>query len=155
MTDGTTSSTTRPAREIIARWDTCDIARDRARILQEDDPSLSDDDAFHQACLDTDIFSMEWDWLLEDLAPVLNEISPDGHFYAEGRNLGWRHRSGWAAFRAETAQDFLDRLLPATECSFTIEREGRVLHITNYHHDAPTGEFYTVTAYEPEDEGAS
>ena len=133
-------------RELIARWDTCEIAQDRARILQEDDPDLSDDEAFAQALLDADIFGMEWDWLLEELDAALRDLSPDGRYHAEGRNMGWRRRSGWKDFHAENAQAFLDALLPACDCTFTVEREGPALHITNYHHDAPTGEHYVVTA---------
>ena len=135
-----------PARELIARWDTCAIAMDRALILRQDDPALSDEEAFSQACLDADIMQMEWDWLLEDLTAVLSELSPEGWFHAEGRNMGWRRLSGHKTFRAPDGQTFLDELLPRAECSFTIEREGRTLHIQNFHHDAPTGEFYTVTA---------
>lgn len=139
-------------REIVARWDICEIAQDRARVLQEDDPDLSDDDAFQQACLDNDIIQMEWDWLLEDFEPVLRDLSPDGWFHVEGRNMGWRRRTGWKTLRAETAQHFFDQTLPDTDCTFVIEREGPMLHITNYHHDAPTGEFYTVVAGEPDAE---
>ena len=69
----------------------------------------------------------------------------DGRFHAEGRNMGWRRRSGWKDFHAGNAQEFFNRLLSDTDCTFTVAREGQVLHITNYHYDAPTGEFYAVT----------
>ncbi len=141
-----------PPRELIARWDTCEIAHARAVILKEDNPSLSDKEAFEQACLDDDIFQMEWDWLLEDVETILREISPHGSFRAEGLNMGWRRRSGWKEFRARDAQEFLRELLPDTDCTFTIERAGQTLHIANYHHDAPTGEFYTVMAHDPDAE---
>ena len=140
------TTSTPPARELIARWDTCAIAQERAFILRQDDPALSDEEAFCQACLDTDIMQMEWDWLLEDLTSVLAELSPEGWFHAEGRNMGWRRLSGHKTFRAADWQAFLDELLPKTECGFTIEREGSTLHVVNFHHDAPMGELYAVTA---------
>jgi len=140
------SSQTASSREFIAAWDEHAIATERAAIIREDDPSLSDEAAFEEALIDTDFFAMEWDWMLEDLDEALEALCPDRHYHVEGRNLGWRRRSGWTACRADSAADFLAAILPSTPCTFTIEREGAALLITNYHHDAPTGEFYIVTA---------
>jgi len=133
-------------REFIAEWDECAIATERAAFIKDDDPSLSDEAAFEQAVIDTDFFAMEWDWMLEDLDEALQALCPERHYHVEGRNLGWRRRSGWTECRADSAADFLAAILPNTPCTFTIEREGAALHITNYHHDAPTGEVYVVTA---------
>ncbi len=139
-----------PVAEIIA-WDTCAIAKARGEYLREENPELSEDEAYQAACRDPFLFEDAWHHLIQDLGAVLSAISPEGRFYAQGRNLGWRQRSGYATFQAHDAGAFLRKLLPDTDCTFTIERSGGTLHITNYHHDAPTGEFYTVTAAESED----
>lgn len=140
-------STSAPAdqRLFVTEWDECAIATERAAIIREDDPALSDAEAFELALLDEDVLGMEWEWMLEDLGEALREISPGGHYHAEGRNLGWRQCAGFKDFSAQSPADFLAQILPKTDCTFTIERDGRTLYITNYHHDAPTGEFYVIT----------
>jgi hypothetical protein len=131
-------------RVFVTEWDPCAIAQSRAEILREDDPALSQDEAFEQALRDDDINQFEWECMLDDLTTALQSISPAGYFYVEGSNLGWRQRSGYKGFRSDNGQAFLHQLLPQTECTFKIEQEGNTIYITNYHHDAPTGEFYTV-----------
>ena len=135
---------TRGDSHLVAQWDTCEIARCQAQYLIEDNPALDEEEAFHQACQDSDLYQFEWECLIDHLTEALRGISPDGYFYAEGSNLGWQHRSGYTGFQVEDGQEFLHQLLPKTECTFQIEREDNTLHITNYHHDAPTGEFYSV-----------
>jgi hypothetical protein len=142
-----------PARQLVASWDTCEIAQAQAEYLREDDPDLSEDEAFARACADADLLDFEWRHVVDCLTDVLREIAPDGHFHAEGRNMGWQRRRGYKDFRADDGQSFLRELLPDTDCTFTIEREGATLHIRNAHHDAPCGEFYTVVPA-PEKDGA-
>lgn len=144
----------RPDRVFITCWDECAIAAERVAILKEDDPSLSDDEGFRHALIDQDVFAMEWDWMLEDLGAALRDLGPGDRYRAEGRNTGWRQRAGRKNFRAASAAEFLRAILPSTDCTFVIEREGQALHIANYHHDAPTGAFYTITA-NPDEEDPS
>jgi hypothetical protein len=133
------------SRTIIAVWDSYAIAQERAGFLREDDPGLSESEAFEQACLDTDQFQFEWEDMTECLTDALHAVAPEGRFHVEGRNMGWQRRSGYKVFTAHDGQTFLDELLPCAECTFTIERAGDTLYIRNAHHDAPCGEYYTVT----------
>lgn len=87
------------------------------------------------------------DYLASGIAAILRHISKDGLFYMEGRNMGWRHRSGHIGLAADTARAFIDKSFPRTS-QWTLhgqyDRRRRVLTFTLSHHDAPTGERYTV-----------
>lgn len=86
-------------------------------------------------------------------------------FYAEGRNMGWQHRSGYRYFSLYNKQGQVKRnaravlllraILPDTDCHWTVTLvkpdDGRqpFLHLKVSHHDAPTGEFYDVYTVAP------
>jgi hypothetical protein len=67
----------------------------------------------------------------------------------EGRNMGWRHLSGYLGISAKDASSFISKAFPKTsEWSLrgSFDETRKILTFTLSHHDAPTGEFYTVTA---------
>lgn len=74
----------------------------------------------------------------------------NGFYRIEGRNMGWRNRSGTIERKRITSWQELSSVLPRTD-DMSIEifgkRRGRnkVLEMTVYHHDSPTGEYYTFT----------
>lgn len=106
-----------------------------------------DEKAFHMACEDGDASQWEWSDLLDNLGEALERMSADGHWYCEASNLGWRHRSGYLFFtlkEAGSAKEFLRKVLPDCECTFTVYTCGDHLEMSNAHHDAPTGESYTM-----------
>lgn len=131
-------------------WDTCAIAGAYATVLQEEDPTLTDDAALTAAYTSSFIYDDAWRDLLDDLTNLLRQISPEGCFHAEGRNLGWRRLSAKGTFHARNGEDFLRQLLPNTDCTFSIVRQADTLRIINSHHDAPTDELYVVTAATPD-----
>lgn len=125
-----------------------------------------DDLAFDAACDDGDIQQFAF----EDCCYAIGEWLKEHDWYAETlyatvRNFGWRGLDGKKEFscpseyyRAQdgtsvfhcraVGQKFLGEILPNTDCTFTIyektDKYGLYLHISNAHHDAPTGESYQV-----------
>lgn len=95
---------------------------------------------------DEDLYSEAYNELLSDLTELIEDRNPSGIWIAEGRNLGWRNQSGKSSFKAITGQEFLNNLLPDTDCTFYIYdlAGSKGFHIVNYHHDSPTGEYYDV-----------
>jgi hypothetical protein len=65
--------------------------------------------------------------------------------------MGWQSRSGEKRAKIETYDDLRDKVLPKTsELTITMTAgEGDSIEMRVSHHDAPTGEFYTLTPIEP------
>jgi hypothetical protein len=128
-------------------WDHYEIAKAHAQYLREEDPELSDDDAYEQAASDSDIFEHEWDFLLECLGDKMAEINEGESWYCEGHGLGWQKRSGHMSFSASDGRGLLENILPRTECTFRIyvkgEGDEQYFKIVNSHHDA-MGEIYII-----------
>ena len=95
--------------------------------------------------------SFYWDNLLAELNDILTKKNKQGGYWkASVENFGWRKLSGKKLFRAETAREFLDQILPKCDCTFNIFNYGKGLAIQNSHHDSPTGnEFYYVMPTSP------
>ncbi len=129
-------------------WDTCEIAVDQAKYLVENGEAADEDEGFAMACNDSDLYTLEWEWLTESLTETLNEINPDGYWHAEVANFGWRSQSGYSDFKADNGNQFLANILPKTDCTFRVFLDAdNTLRIQNSHHDAPTGnEWYTIRA---------
>jgi hypothetical protein len=86
---------------------------------------------------------------LGEFSFILQQISPAGFFFVEGRNMGWRHLSGHLGVSARDARSFISKAFPKTsEWSLrgSFDETQKILTFALSHHDAPTGELYTVSA---------
>lgn len=93
---------------------------------------------------DENLVEGEWDFLKDALTDLMNERSQDGDWAARGESMGWQSKSGTAEFHAETGAELAQAILPRTDVTFYVYNYmgGKGLAINNYHHDAPTGEWY-------------
>ena len=145
------------AEVFVIAWDTYDIARSLAdetieQLEHDENRTLTDDEKdkiFEDVSGDSWLFEDEWNSEMEYLTEVMNRINPDGVWWAEGSNLGWRHLSGHKAFEATTGKKLMEEILPKTDCTFKVyevamEGGGSFLGIRNSHHDAPMGEHYRL-----------
>jgi hypothetical protein len=127
-------------------WDVSEILEGQVKFLMEEE-KMSEEDARENAYSDQDLVSLEWDDLLCNLNVDLDNLCPHGYWYAEVHNFGWQSKSGWSKFHAKDAKEFLDKILPRTECTFHIyiDKRKRTIRIQNWHHDSPWGnEWYAV-----------
>jgi hypothetical protein len=131
-------------------WDTCRIAEqgaiDRVERAKDDGEELDFDKAFDEACADSDLYDLEWEWTIESLEEVMKEYDKgSGAWYATVENFGWRCVSGQHEFKADNGKDFLHEILPKCDCTFKIfKREGHIA-IQNFHHDSCSGnEWYYI-----------
>ena len=129
-------------------WEPLEIAKHHAEFLREEDPELSEDDAFDRAYGDTYLYEHEWDYLLEALTEKMGEINEGGFWLVSIDDFGWRNLSGTKKFKAEDGKTFLREILPDCDCIFKIfvrdTDDGKMFYILNYHHDSPMGESYYV-----------
>lgn len=129
------------------RWSTFDVIKNHAAFLCEEDPGLSEGEAFEKAASDPEIFSFEWEWLLESLQEKLEEYNEKGKpWHILGVGLGWRNLDGEMILETNNSQEFLEKILPNCDCTFNIytSDDDRRISIQNFHHDSPTGEWYYV-----------
>ena len=128
-------------------WSEFDCIEARAAEYLESSQASSEKDAFEMACLDSDSLSFEYDDFLSEFDSILHKISASGFFFVEGRNMGWRHLSGHLGVSARDARSFISKAFPKTsEWSLrgSFDETQKILTFALSHHDAPTGEFYTV-----------
>lgn len=96
---------------------------------------------------DQDYWAQEWELLADYLGEVMKEKNPHGrHWRVEMKNFGWRGLSGDKIFVAKTGQEFLNNILPKTDCHFKIYHWGKNgFAINNAHHDSPMwAEWYYI-----------
>lgn len=128
-------------------WSEFDCIEARAAEYLENQEAKNEKEAFEMACLDSDNPNLEYDDFILEFDPILQKISPSGFFFVEGRNMGWRHLSGHLGISAKDARSFISKAFPKTsEWSLrgSFDDNRKILTFTLSHHDAPTGEFYTV-----------
>lgn len=81
----------------------------------------------------------EYEDFLCELDEFLEKFNPKAFWYCRVENFGWLKQSGKKYFFAENGKDFLNKILPRTECNFKIYKSKNELQIQNYHHDSPHG----------------
>ena len=129
-------------------WDTYEITKHQVEFLREEDPELSEDDAWQDAQGDVDLFDHEWEYITEYLTEKMQEIG-EGFWFASVEDFGWRNLSGTKKFTAEDGNTLLREVLPDCECMFRIflredKEDGKHFYIHNFHHDSPMGESYYI-----------
>jgi len=66
------------------------------------------------------------------------------YWKVEVKNFGWRKTSGVAYFKVNDFSQLIYSILPNTECTFNVFRDGGNIKVQNFHHDSNTGkEWYT------------
>ena len=147
-------------------WDTSEFLEAQVRyLMEEEDPKevrdrlgLEPGEPITKAAVeahvmdDQTLMDFEWESVSEALSDILEKYSPDGVFYATGKDLGWRKLTGKSFIdtRERPCKDineaacFLDKLLPRTDNTWYLYEYKDHFVIVNYHHDAPTGETYRI-----------
>ena len=133
---------------IILPFDTLDIFEEHVKYLMEEE-NISQPEAETMAQLNQELYTDHWEWLSDALTEIMEEWNEDGRPWCiRGENLGWMRRSGEKVVSWQDAQDaqhLLNQIVPDGEVNFQIAYDGETLQITSSHHDAPTGERYTVS----------
>lgn len=127
-------------------WDESALLDSRAKDFLQSGIADTESEAFEMASLDHECLEWEFEDFLEHLDSFLGRISPDRIFHIEGRNLGWRHRSGSLHIEALDARSFIGNVFPKTEWRMEghFDERNLTLLVHLYHHDAPTGELYII-----------
>ena len=90
---------------------------------------------------DKDIY---WEFFEMDLE---NEFSKDigKEVYVEGRNMGWRNRSGEKTFTLNKTIDMFREIAPQCDLTYLMTRdENGEYEVRIAHHDSPMGEMYNI-----------
>tara|TARA_R100001509_G_C4779533_1_gene185864 strand:- start:18 stop:470 length:453 start_codon:yes stop_codon:yes gene_type:complete len=69
----------------------------------------------------------------------------DCEVHVEGRNMGWRNRTGYKEFTLERGEDVFYKIIPNCHLTYYIEKvKEKEYHVKISHHDSPMGEHYTI-----------
>jgi hypothetical protein len=85
-----------------------------------------------------------WEFFQEDLEEEFTQhIGKD--VYVEGRNMGWRNRTGHKEFTINKAIDVFREIAPECDLTYKMEKvkEGEY-EVRIAHHDSPMGEYYNL-----------
>ena len=106
--------------------------------------SVTDDEIEEHFYNDYSLGEFHW----EDFTYFLDEefkqhIGKD--VYVEGRNMGWRNRSGEKTFTITETIDMFREIVPECDLTYKMEKvnEGEY-EVRIAHHDSPMGEYYTI-----------
>ena len=69
----------------------------------------------------------------------------DCEVYVEGKNMGWRNRTGCKEFTLTKGEDIFYKIAPECQLTFKIEKiKEKEYQATISHHDSPMGEYYKI-----------
>ena len=90
------------------------------------------------------VFEIHKDQFLNDLNDEFMEYV-DEEVFVEGRNMGWRNRTGYKQFTLRRGEDMFYKIAPECDLTYYIEKvKDREYEVRISHHDSPTGEYYTI-----------
>ena len=69
----------------------------------------------------------------------------DCEVHVEGKNMGWRNRTGYKEFTLTRGEDIFYQIAPKCQLTFKIEKiKEKEYQATISHHDSPMGEYYNI-----------
>jgi hypothetical protein len=134
--------------KLLTEWDTAKVIESQVELLRENGEyqDKKDEELFNLVSQDSDLFTLEWESLCKDLTILMNKKNKHSGWKATVNNFGWQKLDGHKEFQAKNGKEFLQKILPETECSFKIYNYGRGFAINNAHHDSPSwDEWYYIT----------
>lgn len=145
----------------IAEWDELEIVQDQAdflleRYVEDSENEVIDLEDLKQKCFesaseDIDLFDAESDRVENNLSVAmetkqarLGRREEDWYWLIRGADMGWQRLAGRKYVKANDGRELLKAILPATDCTWSIYHWQNGMRMRNAHHDAPTGEYYTI-----------
>jgi len=108
--------------------------------------------AFEDAASDSDLDQCERESAYECLTEAINGRC---YWHVKGSRMTWQNLSGYADIEVEDGEGLINKIKPNTQDfswqAWKSESEEGVIEVTIWHHDSPTGEFYTLTPVDPPD----
>lgn len=87
-----------------------------------------------------------WQWEWEAFTEYLTELMGDQKYWRDNAtNMGWMNRTGFKVFEAKDGTEFLRAISPNTDCHYEITQHGKGFKVRLSHHDAPMGEYHTIS----------
>lgn len=129
------------------RFDTLEIFDDHVKYLMSEEDIIEDVAramAEQNQELYTDYYESIEEMITEDMKSVNTEYKS---WCIEGQGMGWRQRSAMKLVSYDdmhTGRQLLQQILPNGDVTFTIRFDGEHFWMSASHHDAPTGESYTI-----------
>ncbi len=126
----------------FAIYDECQIISDEVPLLMADElgEGMTEDEAWDYLSRDAELFERSWEYFLETLEENMTGV----YFKVIGRDMGWQSFSGHKYIEAQNAKDLLGEILPSTDTTLRVFKNGKGFCIRCSHHDAPMGEWYDV-----------
>lgn len=128
-------------------FDTLQIYDDHVAYLMEEE-KVTRENAEAMATLNQELYSDHWEYVEEQITAGMESINTEYKSWCiGGQGMGWQRRSGLKLVSYEdmhTGRQLLQQILPRGEVTFTIWFDGEHFWMTASHHDAPTGESYTI-----------
>jgi len=141
------------SKEPVREWNTIEANKAILESYAEGN-DLDVEQAKKELENDSWVWEEEYRDMTDHLTEIMNKVQLNvlgealggyGKWIAEASNMGWRHTSGTAHVEADTGKELLSKILPQTDNAFRIYDDGDSIRIINYHHDAPTGESYSIS----------
>jgi hypothetical protein len=103
---------------MLIEWDPSALFQECVqRVMREE--GVSEEKA-QKGCEESYDNQFEWEDFCSDLTEIIKKKNPNGFWHGTVINFGWRNQDGHKVFKAETGTEFLQSVLPKTECSFKI-----------------------------------
>jgi len=144
---------------VVAEYDVANQVSQDIEFFQrnkreyQDNYCCDDDDRELELITDEEIEKFFWEdydrviyW--EDLEMNL-EIEFNQHIgkevYVEGKNMGWRNRSGEKTFTLNETMDMFHKIVPECDLTYSMEKvKDKEYEVRISHHDSPMGEYYNI-----------
>ena len=85
-----------------------------------------------------------WEYFREDLEEEFRQHIGKT-IYVEGRNMGWRNRTGHKEFELTKGEDIFREIAPECDLTYYITKvKEKEYEVRISHHDSPMGEYYNI-----------
>ena len=145
--------------EFVAEYDVGNYISNQIEFFQKDKQEflvsiLADEEREPESVSDNEIEEHFYDdWYIgemhwEDFQYMLEEeftqhIGKD--VYVEGRNMGWRNRTGHKEFTINETIDVFRKIAPECDLTYKMEKvKDGEYEVRISHHDSPMGEYYKL-----------
>ena len=143
----------------IAEYDVAEYIKDKIEFFQQDKQEFAvsilwDEERDVKDITDKEIEEHFWqddymgDACFEDFTYDIDEEFRKymgKEVYVEGRNMGWRNRSGHKTFTLNETMDMFREIAPECDLTYKIEKvKEKEYEVRIAHHDSPMGEYYNI-----------